>query len=196
VSEWSDEWVKAYRADLFLPKEVLRYEPAGVVPGSKTYVAELRPSAEHAGKPLHWVRHPTGTEMVAQWDNEEGTWEFHGVSHRYNPATDLLPGYRYLGPAEWREPRPLVVQHTDHVWREQAQARIAELEAEVARVRSASDEVLQFAANRIAELEGYSAACAAAIDQARAAGFMAPPPLAAPATDATHATPFPAKAMR
>jgi hypothetical protein len=121
--------------------------------GSLTMVAsetqaELRPPAEHAGKPLHHIETPTGPE-VWYWRNEwfryrlelsgHPTWTrlLERLFDRPGNGNDpYLPGYRYLGPAEWV---PEAQGNTDSVARHyvklarmfaDAEARVAALETE------------------------------------------------------------------
>lgn len=65
--------------------------------------AELRPPSEHARKPLHWLQPPEGRPEPWAWNTDDrlGQW---WSSIAYENVYRDLPGYRYLGPAEWREP--------------------------------------------------------------------------------------------
>jgi hypothetical protein len=108
---------------------------------------ELRPPPEHADKLLHWVQDEGDAPEVAMWSQESGLWSFLGESEEYAPGSDGAAWYRYLGPAEWRPSRleqlmdelaalpphgrpDLPYPGPHHV----TAARIAELEAEVARL--------------------------------------------------------------
>lgn len=131
---------------------------AGQRPLACTAPAELRPPPEHAEKLWHWIerREPGFPEEepvqeVFYWDKDVG-WLESGISDYHWPDEMPARGYRYLGPAEWRPEVPPTVDAvsrlrgaldgaieahrqltTEHAT---ARARIAELEAEVARPRS------------------------------------------------------------
>ncbi len=63
---------------------------------------ELRPPAEHVGKIQHWVGTPE-EPFVADWLDRPSEWFIAGEPEPV-PATEMAArGYRYLGPAEWRD---------------------------------------------------------------------------------------------
>lgn len=116
------------------------YRPKGM--GETPVVpAELRPPPEHADKPgLHWLRIDHGNGDVrtkpAGWElGGGGFWCLLGVGRAMSPAEVAGLGWRYLGPADWRDPAPidqLVENWPPHAMAERIvkdAPRIAELEA-------------------------------------------------------------------
>lgn len=107
-------------------------------------VNELRPPPEHEGKPLHWVTRGDGADVetdIAEWSGER--WARIGQDWLASPDDMAAAGWCYLGPAEWLgEPHgewvyaQRLLRTTDHMLQASA-ARIAELEAEIARSNTA-----------------------------------------------------------
>ena len=122
---------------------------------------ELRPPQEHAGRSLHWLEYQ-GTHAVAIWSG----YYWHCVEddrHQGPPDYMAKEGYRYLGPAEWRDPAEadfstLPMQHATlgrNFTRLEAefgrqQARIAALEDQVRDARAVADAVVR-SDNRVNE---------------------------------------------
>lgn len=66
-------------------------------------VTELRPPAEHADKPWHWIRHGT-TGEACPWQWLDGIWHTPiGAFVGSVDAAALECRPSYLGPAEWRD---------------------------------------------------------------------------------------------
>lgn len=91
---------------------------------------ELRPPPEHEGKKYHWLL-DTASGVAEPW-GWWGVWVTHGISGKV--IVGEHNGYRYLGPAEWREPDAYPTAVRDFIEHqfpeivEQKDARIAELE--------------------------------------------------------------------
>ena len=101
--------------------------------------AEVRPPPEYAKKPLHWVRQNDRAPTVLHWQPSSMWWTTFGGQSLGAKELHRI-GYRYLGPAEWREPARVGV---DALVREytrletDSNARIAALESELARLKGA-----------------------------------------------------------
>ena len=71
-------------------------------------VSELRPPAEHNRHSLHWIRRTRAldengkpTDEVFSWSGR--AWWGNGSEEPLTPKDAADLGFRYLGPAEWRE---------------------------------------------------------------------------------------------
>lgn len=105
---------------------------------------ELRPPPEHEGQPLHWVEHGMMTSgeniFVVMWQG--GKWWTFGHAKPLLPSDAAKSRWRYLGPAEWR-PQDVDIMAEQRDYESElsarvviAAARVAELEAEVGRLKS------------------------------------------------------------
>ena len=91
------------------------------IPARAASPAELRPTPEHAGKPLHWVQKDPGEPECWTWLAERSAWMwcdpdledringYSGCGDTTGTRDAYLDGYRYLGPAEWRPEQPMMV---------------------------------------------------------------------------------------
>lgn len=114
---------------------------------NEAQVTELRPPPEHHEHGQHWVRAPDGEEWVLTWHLED-QWSGHPLPCPTMPDDAFEQGYRYLGPAEWREDngrgRYPTAQSPEMsvlgLRAVTAEARVAELEAELAREKDANEQ--------------------------------------------------------
>lgn len=141
---WIDAMARHEQARLRQPER-----PSAPAASDADEPTELRPPPEHAEKDYHWLEVVDGDRDRADpevwfWRRRKGSWAKHGTWTDYLPAEMSRLGYRYLGPAEWREPtsgeRSLIAELRQQV-RNLEQARKA-AEDEAANVRAAAKVVL------------------------------------------------------
>lgn len=122
---------------------------------------ELRPPPEYADKPDHWIVRDGEEPSLWTWSPHIG-WALL-VKHQSRPGSFMArDGYRYLGPAEWRESewqREQILRQASNEIIQAAAVRIAELEAENAKLRDPARGArdLQAAEARVTWLEAENA---------------------------------------
>jgi hypothetical protein len=203
---------------------VEKSDPACVVQGGDMLTenpAELRPPPEHADKPLHWLHSPSDRTRVFGW--RDGAWDEIGRREPWAPGRLAEIGYRYLGPAEWRESTPEALKaaaqrivndaagvsgeywaerwHEADQKRETGQRRIAELETRNRVVEGLWRDALaarKILETEVARLHKANAGMAAALRNlgVAMAGDGCPGPSLPPPDPPTHTTHLPRRAMR
>lgn len=108
---------------------------------------ELRPPPEHEGKPCHFAERVSFLDAAERYQEVfgwvGGQWLIAGDETPYSPKQMADAGWRYLGPAEWQPLDQAMgvlygARRKIEIERDEANVRIATLEAELAHWRVAA----------------------------------------------------------